>query len=79
MEAIGSYSHLLNEIFSELNAASSIVISYRISSQDGAGQEKPSPILIGVNGFTSVTTFSHHLLSIKSNVLSRINEALADI
>ena len=64
-----SFLNLLNEIFSELSAATSIMISYSIQPRVSDGPHKSSVKLTGVNGFRLATPFSQHLQSLTAGVL----------
>lgn len=74
-----SFSHVLNEIFSDFSAVSPIRIRYSISSNDHGNPEKPSVRLAGVNGFKSVTNFSDYLLSLNTKTLQKIHQILPEI
>ena len=70
---------MLNQMFSELNAASKIVISFTTSSTHNAGLENDSPRLTGVNGCNSLTTFTDYLYNLKAGLLERLSEDLPEL
>jgi len=70
---------MLNQMFSELNAASKIVISFSTSSTHHNGLENGSPRLTGVNGCNSVTTFTDYLYNLKAGLLERLSEDLPEL
>lgn len=74
MKHIDSFPYLLNEIFSELHTAASIVISYNFPPNNNAGPENERPAVTGVNGFKSLTTFTHYLYHLKNNLMAKLLE-----
>ena len=79
MTPIDSFSHLLNGIFSEFQADSTIVISYILLTNDNAGPEKHIPRLTGVNGFSNSDAYRDYLQSAKARLLSSIEDCLAGL
>jgi len=79
MTPIDSFSHLLNGIFSEFQADSTIVISYSLLTNDNAGPEKQIPRLTGVNGFSNSDAYRDYLQSVKARLLSSIEDCLAGL
>jgi len=79
MTPIGSFSHLLNGIFSEFQADSTIVISYSLLTNDNAGQVKQIARLTGVNGFSNSDAYRDYLQSVKARLLSSIEDCLAGL
>jgi hypothetical protein len=79
MKKIEHFPHMLNQMFSELNAASKIVISCTIPSTHHTGLENGSPRLTGVNGCNSVTTFTDYLYSLKAGLLETLSEELPEL
>jgi len=79
MKNLELFPHMLNQMFSELNAASKIVISFSTSSTGNNGLENDSPRLTGVNGCNSVTAFTDYLHNLKAGLLERLSDDLPDL
>ena len=79
MMPIDAFPHLLNVLFGDLSAGSSIVISYKMPSAGENGREKPFPMLTRVNGCSSVAAFADYLLSVKASFMAGVTDMLTDL
>ena len=75
MKHIAAFPYMLNDIFSELDAAASIVISFNTVSDLNQGREERSIMLTGVNGYKSLTTYYDYLVQLKKTLLDNLIEA----
>ena len=76
MKTTQSFSHLLNEIFSELNNAACIRISYRMNHHAVSDLPEQEIILTGVNGFTALPAFTNYLSNCRAEAIKSITEEL---
>lgn len=78
MKNIESFQHELNEMFSEFNHASSIVIGFNTCKSGNHLKDQNLPRLVSVNGYKSFREFAAGLAYMRSHLIGKIIELITD-
>lgn len=78
MQPIESFQHELNEMFSEFNHASSIVIGFNTGKSGNHLNGRNFPRLVSVNGYKSFREFASGLACMRSHLIGKIIELITD-
>lgn len=79
MKSIDCFSHELNELFSELNNAASVVITYTIPEAVPPDPDRVLPRLVAVNGTASFKAYAALVLHQTTTLMNGLIATVADL